>query len=137
MMSAYPTTLGACRPRVCNRLRKCTAVLGGAGPPESQGDPNVQEGLVQMVRLQIGKEKVKDSVEEEKLKLQQLAEEVLFVKASSLSLHILYCLVGHRHQYLTPERLNGSGKSGGGSVAAADSRQINSGVWQCPGETTA
>lgn len=68
--------LGACRFRVCNRMRKCTAVLGGAGPPDSQGDPNVQEGLVQMVRLQIGKEKVKESVEEEKLKLQQLAEEV-------------------------------------------------------------
>ncbi|CAL8471264.1 g10806 [Coccomyxa elongata] len=70
---SFTSTLS--RPRVFNRLRKCTAVLGGAGPQDSQGDPNVQEGLVQMVRLQIGKEKVKDSVEEEKLKLQQLAEE--------------------------------------------------------------
>ena len=31
---------------------------------------------MRMVRLQVGQEKVKDSVEEERLKLQQLADEV-------------------------------------------------------------
>ncbi len=64
------------RYRKCRGSSRCRAVLGEAGPPDSQGDPNVQEGLVQMVRLQIGKERVKESVEEERQKLQKLAEEV-------------------------------------------------------------
>jgi hypothetical protein len=68
------------RYRLCRSRSRCRAVLGGATPPESQGDPNVQEGLVQMVRLQIGKEKVKESVEEERQKLQKLAEEVRSVQ---------------------------------------------------------
>ncbi|EIE19611.1 hypothetical protein COCSUDRAFT_67718 [Coccomyxa subellipsoidea C-169] len=63
------------RYRKCRGSSRCRAVLGEAGPPDSQGDPNVQEGLVQMVRLQIGKERVKESVEEERQKLQKLAEE--------------------------------------------------------------
>jgi hypothetical protein len=43
------------------------------------GDANLQERLVDIVRLQIGQEKVKESVEEEKEKLQKVAEEVSFL----------------------------------------------------------
>lgn len=45
----------------------------------------MQDNLVQMVRLQIGKEKVKESVQEERQKLQNLADEVQPSKLSNLS----------------------------------------------------
>lgn len=45
-------------------------------PGSASGDPGLQENLVKMVRLQIGQEKVKESVEEEKQKLQKMADEV-------------------------------------------------------------
>lgn len=44
--------------------------------PSSEGDPSLQDNLVRMVRLQIDQEKVKETVEEERQKLQQLADEV-------------------------------------------------------------
>lgn len=44
--------------------------------PNTGGDPSLQDNLVRMVRLQIDQEKVKETVEEERQKLQQLADEV-------------------------------------------------------------
>lgn len=57
------------------RRRRSPITAADAGPP-SGGDASLQESLVRMVRLQMGQEKVKDSVEEERQKLQQLADEV-------------------------------------------------------------
>ena len=51
-------------------------VSDAAEGPTNEGNPALQENLVHMVRLQIGQEKVKESVEVERQKLQDLAEEV-------------------------------------------------------------
>lgn len=61
--------------------RKCApfsarAAIGDATEgPNNAGNPALQESLVSMVRLQIGQEKVKESVEVERQKLQELADE--------------------------------------------------------------
>ena len=47
-----------------------------AEPPENVGNPNVQQKLMDIIRVQIGQEKVKDFVKVEREKLRQAAEEV-------------------------------------------------------------
>lgn len=64
------------------RCLRCHAALDDPG--SSPGDPAVQDNVVKMVRLQIGQEKVKESVEEEKAKLQALADEVCFIYIPSV-----------------------------------------------------
>ncbi len=44
--------------------------------PDDSGNPDVQEKLMNIIRVQIGQEKVKDFVKEESEKLRQAAEEV-------------------------------------------------------------
>lgn len=44
--------------------------------PDDIGNPDLQEKLMNIVRVQIGQEKVKDFVKEESEKLRQAAEEV-------------------------------------------------------------
>ena len=52
------------------------AAIGDAAEgPKNEGNPALQESLVSMVRLQIDQEKVKESVEVERQKLQELADE--------------------------------------------------------------
>ena len=61
------------------------AAIGDAAEgPRNEGNPALQESLVSMVRLQIGREKVKESVEVERQKLQDLADE-----ASAVTLMVL------------------------------------------------
>ena len=64
-------------------------------PPENTGNPNVQQKLMDIIRVQIGQEKVKDFVKVEREKLRQAAEEVqmgrLFVILSQLLLCSLCC----------------------------------------------
>ena len=58
------------------------AAIGDATDgPSNEGNPALQDSLVSMVRLQIGQEKVKESVEVERQKLQELADEVSTVGA--------------------------------------------------------
>ena len=45
-------------------------------PPDESGNPEVQEALMDIMRVQIGAEKVKDFVREEGEKLRQAADEV-------------------------------------------------------------
>lgn len=47
-----------------------------AQPADNSGSPDVQEKLMDIIRVQIGQEKVKDFVKEEGEKLRQAAEEV-------------------------------------------------------------
>jgi hypothetical protein len=44
--------------------------------PDDTGNPDLQEKLMNIIRVQIGQEKVKDFVKEESEKLRQAAEEV-------------------------------------------------------------
>ncbi len=62
------------------RLRPSTAraaVSDAAEGPMNEGNPALQENLVRMVRLQIGQEKVKESAEVERQKLQEIADQVI------------------------------------------------------------
>ena len=47
-----------------------------AQPADDAGNPDVQQKLMDIIRVQIGQEKVKDFVKEEGKKLRQAAEEV-------------------------------------------------------------
>lgn len=57
-------------------------------PADSSGNPDVQEKLMDIIRVQIGQEKVKDFVKDEGEKLRQAAEEVS-----------IYCETGRRLKY--------------------------------------
>lgn len=50
--------------------------------PDDAGNPDLQEKLMNVIRVQIGQEKVKDFVREESEKLRQAAEEVGLIFAS-------------------------------------------------------
>jgi hypothetical protein len=66
------------------------AVSDAAEGPGNEGNPALQENLVRMVRLQIGQEEVKESVEMERQKLQEIADEVIPAACHSaveISLH--------------------------------------------------
>ena len=55
-----------------------------AQPADNSGSPDVQEKLMDIIRVQIGQEKVKDFVKDEGEKLRQAAEEVSSVCRKTL-----------------------------------------------------
>ena len=59
-----------------------------AQPADDSGSPDVQEKLMDIIRVQIGQEKVKDFVKAEGEKLRQAAEEVSSMCVCQRSLHV-------------------------------------------------
>ena len=62
--------------RASRKRPRSTVSEQHAQSPENMGNPNVQEKLMDIIRVQIGQEKVKDFVNLEREKLRQAAEEV-------------------------------------------------------------
>ena len=72
----------ACRILRTSRKRPRAAIATQhALPPDDSGNADVQDKLMNIIRVQIGQEKVKDFVKEESEKLRQAAEEVSSIPA--------------------------------------------------------
>ena len=62
--------------RTCRKRSRSAVAEQHARLPDDSGSPDVQAKLMDIIRVQIGQEKVKDFVKEESEKLRQAAEEV-------------------------------------------------------------